>query len=83
MAKRERRQYDDKFRASAVVMLEAAGYPNKDGALATTAKHLGVPHNTLRNWFHGVHNPPPSDVRHEKRQDLAEMLGIVFNGVAI
>ena len=80
MGKRERRQYDDKFRASAVVMLEAAGYPNKDGALATTAKHLGVPHNTLRNWFHGVHNPPPSDVRQEKRQDLAEMLRNEIDG---
>ena len=72
MAKRKR--YDDKFRASAVVMLEAAGYPDKAGALASTAKHLGVPHNTLRNWFHGVHNPAPSDIRQEKRGELSDLL---------
>lgn len=77
MAKRKR--YDDKFRASAVVMLEAAGYPGKDGALASTAKHLGVPHNTLRNWFHGVHNPAPSDVRQEKKQELSDLLRAEIN----
>lgn len=67
---RPRRRYDDKFRASAVVMLEAAGYPDREGSLAEVARHIGMPHNTLRNWYHSVHNPPPSDVRQEKKEDL-------------
>lgn len=80
MAKRERRRYDDKFRASALLLLEAAGYPNKDGALATVSKNIGVPHNTLRNWFHGERNPVPSDVRQEKREELSDLLRNEIDG---
>lgn len=68
---RPRRRYDDKFRASAVVMLEAAGYPGKEGALMEVSRHLGMPHNTLRNWYHAERNPPPSDLRQDKKRDLA------------
>lgn len=67
---RPRRRYDDKFRASAVVMLEAAGYPDKDGSLMEVARHLGVPHNTIRAWYHAEHNPPPSELRQEKKREL-------------
>jgi hypothetical protein len=69
-----RRRYDDKFRASAVVMLEAAGYPDRDGALANTSRRLKVPHNTLRNWFHAKRNPPPSELRREKKLDLVQAI---------
>lgn len=72
MAKQKR--YDDKFRASAVVMLEAAGYPGKEGALASTAKHLKVPHQTLRRWFLNEQNPPPSALVREKRGELSDLL---------
>lgn len=72
--KRPRRRYDDKFRASAVVMLEAAGYPDKEGALMTVARHLGMPHNTLRNWYHAERNPPPSELRQDIKKSLSEML---------
>lgn len=71
---RQRRRYDDKFRASAVVMLEAAGYPDKEGALMTVARHLGMPHPTLHRWFTGKNNPAPSDVVQEKRLELRELL---------
>ncbi len=74
MAKRKRRQYDDQFRASAVVMLEAAGWPQQDGALTRVSKHLGIPHSTLRGWALGLHNPPPSNVRDEKRIDLRQAI---------
>lgn len=57
-----------------MVMLEAAGYPGKEGALMEVARHLGMPHNTLRNWFHFVHNPPPSQLRQEVKKSLSEML---------
>ena len=67
---RQRRRYDDKFRASAVVMLEATGYPEIEGGLSQTAKHLGVPLSTLKGWFKLEHNPPPAQLRNEKKQDL-------------
>jgi len=70
----KRRRYDDKFRASAVVMLEAAGYPDKEGALMHVARHLSMPHNTLRNWYHEKHNPPPSELRQHVKKSLVELL---------
>ena len=71
---RQRRRYDDKFRASAVVMLEAAGYPDKEGALTQTANHLGVPLNTLKGWFTANRNPPPAKLRNEKKTELKDLL---------
>jgi transposase-like protein len=67
---RQRRRYDDKFRASAVVMLEATGYPEVEGGLTQTAKHLGIPLNTLKGWFTAERNPPPAKLRNQKKQDL-------------
>ena len=77
---RKRNRYDDKFRASAVIMLEAAGYPDKKGALAAVAKNLDVPAPTLHRWIREKNNPPPSDVVNEKRMDLKEMLKAEING---
>lgn len=72
MAKRPK--YDDKFRANAVVLLEAAGYPNKPGALNTTAKRLGVHDRTLSRWARQENNPPPSELVTEKRGELSDLL---------
>lgn len=69
----KRKQYDDKFRASAVVMLEAAGYPDTKGALTRTAQHVGVPARTLSRWFNGEQNPPPDQTVSEKRGELADL----------
>ena len=55
----KRKRYTDKFRAGAIVMLEANGYPDKKGALATVSNHLSVPQATLHRWFHGKNNPAP------------------------
>lgn len=76
-----RRRYDDKFRAGAVVTLEAAGYPGKEGALAQVSKHLGVPHNTLRGWYHAEHNPPPSQLRQQKKGDLLDWIEEELAGI--
>jgi hypothetical protein len=70
----ERRRYDDKFRASAVVMLRAAGYPDKKGALTDVAKHIGVQPRVLSRWFTGEQNPPPDQVVSEKATELKDML---------
>lgn len=74
----QRKRYDDKFRASAVVMLQAAGYTgdenSKKGSLQQVADALGVQPRVLSRWFTGENNPPPDDVVSEKRQDLRDML---------
>ena len=67
---RPRKRYDDKFRASAVVMLEAAGYPDKKGALSLVGRNLSVPISTLRGWYNATRNPAPAELRNEKEIDF-------------
>ena len=72
MAKRKR--YTDDFRASAVLMLEAAGYPDQKGALVSDAKNVKVPHQTLSRWARGVQNPAPHQLVQEKKLDLIDLI---------
>ncbi len=46
----KRKSYNDKFRASAVLMYEA------DGNALRVAKHLGIARSTLRSWVNMAHN---------------------------
>jgi len=64
------KRYDDEFRASAVLMLKAAGYPDTTGAIGRVSSHLSVPESTLRGWYRGTRNPPPAKMRAEKAFDL-------------
>jgi hypothetical protein len=73
MSNRKRRRYTDEERANLVVMLEAEGYPEKKGALARVSKYAGVPKSTIRGWYILEHNPPPAQLRTEKKGDLAEL----------
>ena len=77
---KKRPHYDDEYRASAVLMLEAAGYPGQEGALSRVSDRLGVARSTLRSWADGSHNPPPAKIRHEKKRDfiadLQHLLGL-------
>lgn len=73
MAKKSKR-YDDEFRASAVLMLEAAGYPDKTGALSLVAKKTGAPARTLSRWFKKEQNPPPDRIVNKKRGELVDDL---------
>lgn len=63
-------------------MLEAAGYPKKEGALMAVASRLQVPHQTLSRWGRAIQNPPPPDLVHEKRIDLVgeltDLLGLTL-----
>lgn len=70
MSKRKWTQYSDEDKASALLMLEAAGYPKSPGALARTEKESGVPATTLRDWFTGAHGAPPANVRQHKKSEL-------------
>ena len=67
-------RYSDEYRASAVIMLQAAGYPERRGALMETANHLGVSHSLIRRWYHHSINPPPSKVVQIKNEDIVQML---------
>ena len=69
-----RRTYTDKFRANAVVMLQAQGYPEKKGALTKVARHLGIAHPTLSRWYRAIQNPAPSNLVQEKIGDLTALL---------
>lgn len=76
-----RRRYDDQFRAAAVVMLEAAGYPGKEGALTQVAKTMGVPAMTLHRWARVKNNPAPTQLVNEKRIDLLELINTELAGI--
>lgn len=73
-AKRGRNRYTDEFRASAVLMLMAAGYPDRLGSLTHVADKLSVPARTLSRWAKAENNPPPAELVIDKRVDLVEML---------
>ena len=67
-------RYTDDVRASAVIMLEAEGYPERKGALASVAKYLKIPAMTLHRWFHAKQNPPPNALVTIKKEQIIEML---------
>ena len=67
-------RYSDEYRASAVIMLQAAGYPERRGALMETANHLGVSHSLIRRWYQHAQNPPPSKMVQIKNEDIVRML---------
>jgi hypothetical protein len=69
-----KRRYTDEFRANATLMLEAAGYPDAIGAMTRVANHLGVPRSTLKGWYDFTRNPPPPEMRREKKLDLIQAI---------
>ncbi len=67
-------RWTDDERASAILMLEAAGYPQRKGALTQVANNLGIPQTTLRRWHLGLSNPPPAETVKRKKIDLRQAL---------
>ena len=85
--KRKRKSYTDDFRADCVLMLEAAGYPTKEGALTAVSNKVGVPARTISRWFNKEQNTPPDQLVNEKKgllvnqlEDLAYKLVDVMGG---
>lgn len=74
MAKRKWTQYTPDEKASIVVMLEASGYPSKNGALSFVGKKTGVPLSTLRDWYINRDNAVFTNIRNNKKSDLIERL---------
>lgn len=65
-------RYNDEFRAQAIVMLEAAGWPDSKGAIMRVARQLGIKHQTLSRWSRAEQNPPPHKVVRIKTFDLRQ-----------
>lgn len=55
----KRKQYDEKFKASAILMLEAAGYPDRREALTTVSEHLVMSAKSLASWYEDTQSPDP------------------------
>ena len=76
----KRRRYTDEERANIVLMLEAAGYPDKPGALTAVANRTGLHARTISRWFNAEQNQPPDELVNEKRFDLlgelTDLLGL-------
>lgn len=77
----KRKRYTDEFRASAVVALRVAGYPNVKGALERTAQNLGIPAMTLLRWAKGQSNPPPNEIVTEKKGQISDLIRQEIYGI--
>lgn len=66
-------RYDEKFKASAVAMLESQDYPRNVFKLQEVATHLGVPSRTLRRWWVGDKGAPSSESVQQEKGELADL----------
>jgi hypothetical protein len=58
-----------------VAQLTAAGYgEGKPGALKSVSAALDIPTNTLRRWYKGRSNPPPTKIVRQKELDLRQAI---------
>lgn len=77
--------YSDDFRAGALLLLKAAGYPDTVGALETVARRLGVPRQTLSGWALKGAAPVPEHVMRARKLDFTDAikleLGEIFEAM--
>jgi transposase-like protein len=71
---RKRRIYTDEFRAAALAALDAEGGMSKPGSIPSVAKQLDMPESTLWGWAKGRNNPPPSNLRTLKSNELSNLI---------
>lgn len=73
-------QYSDDYKTSAVLMLEASGYPDKEGALESVYKALrrggkqGPARTSLSNWYTRSKHSGASTTLEQKRAELQEVI---------
>ena len=70
----KRKRYSDEQQADCILMLEAAGYPGKKGALARVGNKTKVSVRTLRRWWLNKHNPVTATLVRRKKGTLIEKL---------
>ncbi len=63
-----KRTYSDTEKATTLAMLDANG-----GNLSRTQRETSVPRSTLREWRDGRHHGDVTDIRQEKRLELADL----------
>lgn len=68
------KRYTDDFRASVVLMLKAAGYPDKKGSLTQVANRVKAPARTISRWYKKENNPPPDILVKEKSGEMVDRL---------
>lgn len=77
-------KYSDEYRTSAIVMLEAQGYPDDSYALGRVHSYLKSrkpfpTKATLLNWYQGEKTPSDSKVLNDKKRDMTlELKGLVW-----
>ena len=74
---RQRCRYSDDDRANALAALAANG-----GNINRTARELGIPEKTLRNWANGTSHPEAANLAEQKKQPLAALLEDVARKLA-
>jgi hypothetical protein len=70
--RKSRPRRGDEERALALAALDANA-----GNVARTARELALPRKTLEGWARGRTRPPPAQLRHQKREQLADALEAV------
>ena len=67
-----RRSYSDEQMAVALAGLDANA-----GNVARTARQLGLPRKTLDQWAKGRVHPGVANLRHQKKEELADRLDVL------
>lgn len=65
-------KYGDEFKASSVLMLQAAGYPERPNAMRDVERATGVHRKTLLRWWRNETGAPPEEVVERERLNLLE-----------
>ncbi len=73
--KRKRRTYSDADVAGAVLLLEAAGYPDRRGALLEVSKATNINDETLRTWYTKERRTVDPHIQERKRAEIVDALG--------
>ena len=63
-----KRTYSDTERATALAVLDA-----NRGNLSRTQREISVPRSTLREWRNGRHHDEVTDIRRDKKAELAAL----------
>jgi hypothetical protein len=71
-----KRRYSDEDKAVALAALDANG-----GNLARAASETGVPRKTLAEWASGRVADGVADIRHQKKEDLADRLEAIAHAL--
>ena len=69
-------KYSDEYRATAIAMMVAEGYPDDSTAIKRVHGQVAEPKpnvRTLRYWFQHQHQPAPEKLIQDKKDELADL----------